>query len=68
MKASVRFLRDESRAIAVKHGLIATGISLAIMAAVNRLGTKLSATFASINSSLTGGARRLARAESTYAS
>ncbi|MCA6115013.1 Flp family type IVb pilin [Bradyrhizobium sp. WSM 1738] len=53
----VRFLRDESRAIAIEYGLIATGISLAIMAAVNRLGTKLSTKSASINSSLTGGAR-----------
>ncbi|WP_082650099.1 Flp family type IVb pilin [Bradyrhizobium lablabi] len=50
----VRFLRDESRAIAIEYGLIAVGISP--MAAVNRLGPKLSTKFASINSSLTGGA------------
>ncbi|WP_084030939.1 Flp family type IVb pilin [Bradyrhizobium paxllaeri] len=59
----VRFLRDESRAIAIEYGLIAVGISL--MAAVNRPGSKLSTKFAPINGSVTGGARRLARAELT---
>ncbi|WP_271609455.1 Flp family type IVb pilin [Bradyrhizobium sp. CCBAU 21359] len=48
----VRFLRDESGATAIEYGLIAAGISLAIIAAVNGLGTKLSTKFASINSSL----------------
>ncbi|WFU71428.1 Flp family type IVb pilin [Bradyrhizobium sp. CB2312] len=52
MKILVRFLRDESGATAVEYGLIAAGISLAIIAAVNGLGTKLSTKFASINSSL----------------
>lgn len=53
MKAFVsKFLRDESGATAIEYGLIAAGISLAIIAAVNGLGTKLSTNFDSINNSL----------------
>ena len=48
----LKFLRDESGATAIEYGLIAAGISLAIIAAVNGLGTSLSSKFASINSSL----------------
>jgi pilus assembly protein Flp/PilA len=47
-----RFVKDESGATAIEYGLIAAGISLAIIAAVNTLGTKLSGTFTSINTSL----------------
>jgi pilus assembly protein Flp/PilA len=47
-----RFLADESGATAIEYGLIAAGISLAIIAAVNGLGTKLNTKFTSINSSL----------------
>jgi pilus assembly protein Flp/PilA len=46
------FLRDESGATAIEYGLIAAGISLAIIAAVNGLGTRLSGKFTSINASL----------------
>jgi pilus assembly protein Flp/PilA len=46
------FLKDESGATAIEYGLIAAGISLAIIAAVNGLGTKLNANFSSINTSL----------------
>jgi pilus assembly protein Flp/PilA len=46
------FLADERGATAIEYGLIAAGISLAIIAAVNGLGTKLNTKFASINSSL----------------
>ena len=46
------FARDESGATAIEYGLIAAGISLAIIAAVNGLGTKLGGTFTSINTSL----------------
>ncbi|UVO35746.1 Flp family type IVb pilin [Bradyrhizobium arachidis] len=52
MKTLIHFLRDESGATAIEYGLIAAGISLAIIAAVNGLGTKLSTKFASISSSL----------------
>ena len=48
----LKFLRDESGATAIEYGLIAAGISLVIIAAVNGLGTSLSSKFESINSSL----------------
>jgi pilus assembly protein Flp/PilA len=47
-----RFVKDESGATAIEYGLIAAGISLAIIAAVNTLGTKLSGTFTSVSNSL----------------
>jgi pilus assembly protein Flp/PilA len=47
-----RFLSDQSGATAIEYGLIAAGISLAIIAAVNGLGTTLNTNFNSINSSL----------------
>lgn len=46
------FIADESGATAIEYGLIAAGISLAIIAVVNGLGTKLNAKFTSINASL----------------
>jgi pilus assembly protein Flp/PilA len=46
------FLADESGATAIEYGLIAAGISLVIISAVNGLGSKLNTKFASINSSL----------------
>ena len=47
-----RFVKDESGATAIEYGLIATGIAIAIIAAVNGVGTKLSGTFNSISGSL----------------
>ena len=47
-----RFVKDQSGATAIEYGLIAAGISLAIIAVVNGLGTTLNAKFTSINSSL----------------
>ena len=47
-----RFLKDNSGATAIEYGLIAAGISLAIIAVVNGIGTNLNGKFASINSSL----------------
>ena len=46
------FLADESGATAIEYGLIAAGIALAIIAAVNGLGAKLNTKFAAINTSL----------------
>jgi pilus assembly protein Flp/PilA len=48
----MRFLKDESGATAIEYGLIAAGISLAIIAVVNGLGTNLNTKFTSINNSL----------------
>jgi pilus assembly protein Flp/PilA len=47
-----RFVKDESGATAIEYGLIAAGISLAIIAVVNGLGSTLNTKFTSINSSL----------------
>jgi len=47
-----KFWSDESAATAIEYGLIAAGISLAIIAAVNGIGTTLNAKFTTINSSL----------------
>jgi pilus assembly protein Flp/PilA len=51
-KLFVRFLKDESGATAIEYGLIAAGISLAIITIVNGLGTNLFEKFTSINTSL----------------
>ena len=47
-----KFLADESGATAIEYGLIAAGISIAILAAVNGLGSNLNNVFSSVNSSL----------------
>ena len=47
-----QFFADERGATAIEYGLIAAGISLAIIAVVNGMGTKLSGKFTSINASL----------------
>jgi pilus assembly protein Flp/PilA len=53
MKKILRdFVADESGATAIEYGLIAAGISLAIISIVNGLGTKLNTKFTSINTSL----------------
>jgi pilus assembly protein Flp/PilA len=52
MKTIWKFLVDDSGATAIEYGLIAAGISLAIIAVVNGLGAKLNTKFTSINTSL----------------
>jgi len=47
-----RFVRDESGATAIEYGLIAAGISVAIIAVVQGLGSKLNATFLSAQTGL----------------
>jgi pilus assembly protein Flp/PilA len=47
-----RFLNDDSGATAIEYGLIAAGISIAIIAVVNTLGTQLNTTFTSVSSQL----------------
>ena len=46
------FMRDESGATAIEYGLVAAGISIAIIAVVNGLGTTLNAKFKSISTQL----------------
>jgi pilus assembly protein Flp/PilA len=48
----VRFVNDNSGATAIEYGLIAAGISVAIIAVVNGLGTSLNAKFNSISTQL----------------
>ena len=48
----VRFVKDDSGATAIEYGLIAAGISVAIIAVVNGLGTKLNTTFSSVSTQL----------------
>jgi pilus assembly protein Flp/PilA len=48
----VRFVKNESGATAIEYGLIAAGISVAIIAVVNGLGTTLNAKFTSISTQL----------------
>jgi pilus assembly protein Flp/PilA len=47
-----KFLDDESGATAIEYGLIAAGIAIAIITAVNGVGSQLSSTFGSISTSL----------------
>ena len=44
-----RFVKDESGATAIEYGLIAAGIAVAIIAAVNTLGGTLNNTFTNVN-------------------
>jgi pilus assembly protein Flp/PilA len=47
-----RFAKDESGATAIEYGLIAAGISVAIIAVVQGVGTNLTATFTSVKTAL----------------
>ena len=47
-----RFAKDESGATAIEYGLIAAGISVAIITVVQGLGSKLNTTFANITSAI----------------
>lgn len=46
------FLKNENGATAIEYGLIAAGISIAIIAVVNGLGTTLNDKFTSISTQL----------------
>ena len=47
-----RFLRDESGATAIEYCLIAAGISIVIVVAVNGMGSTLNNSFTSVNTSI----------------
>ncbi len=47
-----KFIDDESGATAIEYGLIAAGISVAIIAVVQGLGSKLNTTFTSVQNAL----------------
>lgn len=52
MAVFAKFFRDQSGATAIEYGLIAAGISVAIIATVQGLGTKLNSTFTSVQNAL----------------
>jgi pilus assembly protein Flp/PilA len=53
MRTLVRkFCKDEQGATAIEYGLIAAGISVAIIATVQALGTNLNTTFQSVSTAL----------------
>ena len=52
MSKIAQFLANESGATAIEYGLIAAGISVAIIAVVNGLGTSLNTSFTSISTKL----------------
>lgn len=47
-----KFLKDESGATAIEYCLIAAGISIVIVVAVNGIGTGLNEKFALVNTSI----------------
>lgn len=53
-KFVARFADDESGATAIEYGLIAAGVGVAIIVAVNTLGTGLSDLFTDIGTKLSG--------------
>lgn len=48
----LKFLRDESGATAIEYSLIAAGIAMAIIVAVQGLGTKVSAQYTNVGAAL----------------
>ena len=53
MQALIKqFANDESGATAIEYGLIAAGISVAIITAVMTLGTQLNSTFGTVSTQL----------------
>ncbi|RDV05081.1 Flp family type IVb pilin [Undibacter mobilis] len=52
MKLLKSFLADQSGATAIEYGLIAAGISVAIIVMVNTIGTQLNTSFNSVSTQL----------------
>ena len=52
MSKFLRFVRDESGATAIEYGLIAAGISVAIITVVGALGSSLKTTFTSVQTAV----------------
>jgi pilus assembly protein Flp/PilA len=51
-KLFARFMQDESGATAIEYGLIAVGISVAIITVVGTLGSSLKTTFTSVQTAI----------------
>jgi pilus assembly protein Flp/PilA len=52
MSTLMRFWRDEAAATAIEYALIAGGISIVIISAVNTVGTSLKNTFTNVSTQL----------------
>jgi pilus assembly protein Flp/PilA len=52
MKTVIRFLRDEKGATSIEYALIATGIAVAIITAVNGVGSALDVRYKSIEAAV----------------
>jgi len=61
MSIFTRFLNDQSGATAIEYGLIAALVSVAAIAAMTTLGTKLTSTFEAVSNQLNDGASLLSR-------
>lgn len=48
MNRAIDFIRDEKAATSIEYALIATGIAVAIVAAVNGLGTSLGVKYTTV--------------------
>jgi pilus assembly protein Flp/PilA len=51
-KLIAKFLADQSGATAIEYSIIAIGISIVILAAVNSIGTSVSGMFSNVSTSL----------------
>jgi pilus assembly protein Flp/PilA len=51
---TLRFVRNQSGATAIEYALIAAGIAVVIVAAVNSVGTAVNTTFTSVQTNLSG--------------
>lgn len=52
LKSIEKFLKDEAGATSIEYAIIAGGLSIVILAAVNGMGSTLNGKFTSINNSL----------------
>jgi len=52
LQLTSRFLSDESGATAIEYCMIAAGLSIVILTAVNGIGSSLNTSFSSLNTSL----------------
>ena len=52
MSTILRFFRDEQGATAIEYGLIAAGISVAIITVVGSVGSGVNTTFTSVETAL----------------
>ncbi len=52
MKTAIRFFRDETAATSIEYALLASGIALAIVVAVNSIGTSMNTKYTAVKAAL----------------